>query len=156
MQTAPGSNAPIKDPETDPPHPTEAKPLARPALSPRLAGMLIGGLFFALYLVLLTRASLDAAMGNPPILGGWKSLAAVLVLGIAVVAVTGARSAGWTGRRLLTWIATHAEILSVSGLTLAALAIASLRHQRQPALHQLPRRARRCRPRPGYPANGRL
>jgi len=92
-------------------------------MSARLAGMLIGGLLFALYLVLLTRASLDAAMGNPPVLGGWKSLAVVLVLGIALLAIAAARSAGWTGRRLLAWIATHAEVLSVSGLTLAAFAI---------------------------------
>lgn len=123
MQTAPGSNDPIKDSEPDPPHPTEGKPRVRPALSARLAGMLIGGLLLALYLVLLTRSSLDAAMGNPPVLGGWKSLAVVLVLGIALVVIAEARSAGWTARRLLAWIATHGEILSASGLTLAAFAI---------------------------------
>src|SRR5689334_22266929 len=118
MQTAPGPNDPIKDPELDPPHPVEARPRVRAVLSARLAGMLVGGLLFALYLVLLTRASLDAALGNPPVLGGWKSLAVVLVLGIAFVAIVAARAAGWTGRRLFVWIATHTEILSVSGLTL--------------------------------------
>jgi 4-amino-4-deoxy-L-arabinose transferase-like glycosyltransferase len=88
-----------------------------------MSGALIGGLLLALYLVVLTRSSLDAAMGNPPLLGGWKSLAGVLALAIALVAVAGALSAGWSGRRILVWIAAHAELLSVSGLTLAALAI---------------------------------
>ncbi|HST03486.1 MAG TPA: hypothetical protein VLQ48_01975, partial [Chloroflexia bacterium] len=104
MQTVPGSNDPSTDREPPLPQPAKEKRRLGLAMSARLSGALIGGLLLALYLVVLTRSSLDAAMGNPPLLGGWKSLAGVLTLGIALVAVSRALSGGWSGRRALVWI----------------------------------------------------
>ena len=92
------------------------------------AGTWIGLLLLALYLTVLARNDLDAAMGRgdlPALPGGWKSIAVVLGLAVAAVGAVGVRQAGWrwSAAGVRRWALAHAAPLLLAVVTLAALVL---------------------------------
>jgi 4-amino-4-deoxy-L-arabinose transferase-like glycosyltransferase len=108
----------------------DTPPARAPATRPwqHRAGTWIGLLLLALYLTVLARNDLDAAMGRgdlPALPGGWKAVAAILGLAVAAVAAVGARQAGWrwSAAGVRRWALAHAPLLFISAVTLGALGL---------------------------------
>ena len=100
-------------------------PPSRPSgRRPRWTGAVLGLLVLGLYLVILTRNDIDARMGSgalPGVPGGWKSLAAGLVLLLIAVATAGYRDRLWRLEQVRDWALTHKAGLAVGGIVLCAL-----------------------------------
>src|SRR4051812_14917223 len=104
-----------------PPIPPPPDPLRRYRL-----GVLGGALALALYVTLLARNDIDAALGQgqwPALPGGWKALALILALGLAAVIAAGAWQAGWRGAALRRWAGAHPAALALGGIMLGALVL---------------------------------
>ena len=125
-QDAPFTPAPAEThPPADPPTPRR---VPRPRLAPPLLNALAGLLLFTLYVTVLARNDIDDLMGSralPALPGGWKSLAAlqVLVLLLLAARILGATRLTALPMRLRSWAISHPVALAVGGLTLAALAL---------------------------------
>jgi 4-amino-4-deoxy-L-arabinose transferase-like glycosyltransferase len=122
--TAPTNGAPL---DAAPPPPAPPRPVAARPWQHR-AGTWVGVLLLALYLTVLARNDLDAAMGRgdlPALPGGWKAVAAILGLAVLAVAAVGARQAGWrwSGAGVRRWALAHAAPLFLGAITLGALAL---------------------------------
>ena len=120
---------PNAEPATDGARPEESgRPATRPP-DPRLRyrlHILAGALALALYLTLLTRNDIDAWMGRgaiPALPGGWKTIAAALVVALAAVAAATAWQGGSSLTAVRRWVAAHPALILISGVTLGALAL---------------------------------
>lgn len=125
-------DSPVMSTEAVPEAPQEQralKPERRSGLQEQLLDALTGLLLFTLYLTLLARNDIDSSMGSgalPAVPGGWKSLAALQVLGLlflVAVRVRRTTSTSHMAARLRTWTISHSVALAVTGLTLLALAL---------------------------------